>query len=390
MRAKFNALIQTYNLYVVSRNCIPFPFEFSPLKILISNPRFLCTTATATVLQSSETVDENVEVERAGDQPKDSRDVFRQWGCTDDDISKIYLRRPCLRKTNRTNLQSKLNILSELGLTSTDLVKIVNCRPRFLSCRISEPLDDRLKYLQDLFGSKEVLNKAIVRNPSLLTYDFQNRIKPIVDLYDTMGVRRKDLIMMLISRPTLIPRSSLNDEKLDYIRKTKVSKESKMYKYVVSIFAISRLETIREKVANFEKFGFSDEQVLVLFGKSPLVLTLSVDKVQRNMTFVLGTMKLPASVVLDHPFLLFFNLELVLKPRVILAGKINDMGLAPQIKGPVMLTALRMKEKRFVKAFIKCHPTNIANELMECYTNAKGVKRLAESSKRTCHKGFPF
>ncbi|CAI9781049.1 unnamed protein product [Fraxinus pennsylvanica] len=70
---------------------------------------------------------------------------------------------------------------------------------------------------------------------------------------------------------------------------------------------------------------------------------------------LLGRMKLPASVVLANPFLLFFNLEAILKPRFLLVGKIEDMGLVPQIKGPAMLRALRMSEKRFIAAFSTCH-----------------------------------
>ncbi|KAM7532387.1 hypothetical protein LguiB_035797 [Lonicera macranthoides] len=391
MRAKLNALmIKSFRFFSLSRNFISVPLTSPPPPdTQILNLRLLCTRA---ALPSTETLDGNVEQVQGDDgyQPNNSSHVLRQWGCNDNDIYKIFSRRPSLRNCNIANLQSKLQVLSELGLTSSDLVKIVNCRPRFLSCRIDQPLNHRLKYLQDFFGSKEVLNKAIIRNPSLLTYDFKVRIKPVIELYDSMGLSREDLILMLLSRPTLIPRSSLNDDKLEYIRKTKVSKDSKMYKYVVTLIAISRLETIREKVANFEKFGFSDEEILGLFGRSPLLLTLSIDKVQRNMTFVLGTMKLPARVALEHPFLLFTNLESVLKPRVLLAGKIQDMGLAPQIKGHALLTALRMKEKRFAEAFIKCHRDDIANELMEYYRKAKCVKRLAESSKKNLHKGFPF
>ncbi|GMY33196.1 transcription termination factor MTERF9, chloroplastic [Fagus crenata] len=163
-----------------------------------------------------------------------------------------------------------------------------------------------------------------------------------------------------------------------------------MYKYVVTLIGVSHHETIRLKVANLEKFGFSDDEIFNLFGRSPLMLTLSVDKVQRNMTFILGMMKFPASVVLQYPFLLYSNLEAVLRPRVLLARKIQDMGLDLQIKGPKMMTALRMTEKRFLEAFVKCHPRDVADELMAFYTSAKGVKRLAEASKKNNITGFPF
>ncbi|XP_075505675.1 transcription termination factor MTERF15, mitochondrial isoform X1 [Primulina tabacum] len=341
-------------------------------------------------LDSTEALSEDVELAGSCVKIKDSADILGEWGCGENDISKIFSRRPSLRKTDPKILQSKLEILSKLGITSSDLVKMIHCRPRFLNCRINLFLNERLEYFEAFFGSRQVLAKAIVRNPSLLTYDFHNKIKPVIAIYESLGVSNRDLIAVLLSRPTVIPRTNLNDEKMDYIRKTGVSKESRMYKHVVSLFAISRIATIREKVVNFEKYGFSEDEIFGLIGRSPLLLTLSIDKVQRNMTFILGTMKQSANLVLGNPFLLYFNLENVLKPRYLLACKIEDMGVEPGIKGPAMLRALRMSDKRFVSAFITRHSGDVANELSTFYNNAKCVRRLAESSKKNSSKGFPF
>lgn len=382
MKAKFNTLIQIRFIFCGSGN------TYNPLspKTPILNPCLF-----STLLNSAETLT-NVKVEEfaAEYHPKDPTEVFMKWGCTENDIANIFMRSPSLRKSNPTCLEYKLNILSEIGLSSSDLIKIINCRPRFLSRCINQLFRERLDYFEALFGSKEVLRKAIVRNPSLLTYDFHNEIKPVVEIYNQIGVSKKELVPMLMSRPTLIPRTLFDDEKLEYIRKTGVSKESKMYKYVVCLLGISRLETIREKIANLEKFGFTDDEVFGLIGRTPFLLTLSIDKIQRNMTFILGTMKLPASVILTRPDLLYFNLESVLKPRVLLARKIQDMGLKLQIEGPDLFRALRMKEDRFVRAFILCNPEDVAKKLMGYYTKEKAVKRLAESCKKTLRKGFPF
>lgn len=343
-----------------------------------------------TACESIESIQDEIELAGVGEKTRESADVFREWGCSESDISKIFERRSSLRKADTRILQSKLNMLSRLGIKSTDLVKMVHCRPRLLNCKINVNLNERLEYMEDLFGSKEVLVKAIVRNPSLLTYDFHNKVKPVVALYESLGLTKKDLITVLLSRPTLIPRTNLHEEKIEFIHRTGVSKASKMYKHVVSIVAISRMETIREKVMNMEKYGVSEDDFLGVIGRSPYVLTLSVDKVQRNMTYVLGTMKLSASAVIHYPFLLYFNLETILKPRFQVACKIEDMGLVPQIKGPLLLRAVRMSEKRFIKVFISCHPDNVAEELLMVYKDAKCVRRLAESSKKNFHTGFPF
>lgn len=150
------------------------------------------------------------------------------------------------------------------------------------------------------------------------------------------------------------------------------------------------METIQEKVANLEKFGLSEEEIWGLCGRCPILLTLSVEKVQRNMTFVVATMKLEARSVLKHPFLLLANLETQIRPRVDVVKRVFEMGMKPLVEDVSIATALRMSEKRFLKVYVMCHQEDVAGELMEFYEKAKNVKRLAVESKKYVRKGFPF
>ncbi|KAG9444483.1 hypothetical protein H6P81_015823 [Aristolochia fimbriata] len=320
----------------------------------------------------------------------DAADVFRRCGCTDAEISTIFSRQPSLQRSKLNLLQSKVNALCSIGLVGSDLVKIITCRPRFLSCRFDQGLDQRLTLLQSIFRSREKLVRAIVRNPSLLTYDPEKWMKPCLALYESVGVTNQDVADVLSSRPTIIARSSLNEEKLKYIHGTGLSNCDKLYKHVVVVIAVSRLETIREKVSTFETFGMSFEEVMSIFGCSPIILTYSVDKINRHMVYITGTMKLPANSVIKHPLLLTLNLETVLRPRFLLGEKIQAMGLLPQIKGEAMFRALRMKEPRFIRVFVTCHEKSVAEVLMDFFLKAKDVKRLAQDFKAVEQKGFPF
>lgn len=344
--------------------------------------------------EAEERIDDSELVNRVGEGEKVRQmsplEVLRKWGCNDDEISKLFTRRPTLQRANVVQLEFKLTLLAPLGITSSDLVKIVNCRPRFFSRRIHLVLDERINYFMEFLGSKELLRKVIIRNPSLMLYDLNEKIKPVMEFYKGLGFSQEDLVAMFISRPTLIPRTSFNKEKFEYIQKTGVTRESKMFKYVAATIGVSRMETIKEKVANLEKFGFSEEEIWHLCGKCPILLTLSVEKVQRNMTFVIASMKLPAHSVLKHPFLLLLNLETRLRPRVDLVKRVFEMGLKPLVEEVNIATALRMSEKRFLKVYVMCHPHDVAAELMEVYEKAKSMKRLAEESKKFVRKGFPF
>lgn len=71
---------------------------------------------------------------------------------------------------------------------------------------------------------------------------------------------------MLILWPAIITMTSFDDEKMVYISRTGVLKDAKLYKYVVTLIGIFRVETIHTKVINLTK--------------SPNIMTLSTDKVQ--------------------------------------------------------------------------------------------------------------
>ncbi|XP_057459087.1 uncharacterized protein LOC130749727 [Lotus japonicus] len=360
------------------------PFRHTPfIKAL---QVFTPTTYSTNVLAEVE-----VEQQELRNKWKDATEVLSKWGCSDDDLMRIFARCPALRNADPTQVQSKLCLLSDLGFGASELVKITNCRPRFFRTRISDSFfDKRLASLMSLFESKEMLQKAIVRNPSLICENGYD-IEATVALYEELGVSKRDLVQMLLLRPTILARTSFDAEKLEYISMTGLSKESKLYKYVVTLIGISRVETIREKVSKFTQFGFSKDEVFGLVGRQPHVLTFSTDKVQRNMTFVLGTMKLEAKIILKYPYLLYANVDTVLKPRLLLAWKVEEICPNLQIKGvPTIVRALRMTEERFLNSFIKCQPKEIANELMEFYERTKETRRLAESAKKCITRGFPF
>lgn len=368
-------------LATVSKISLPLP-QSAVIKALRVFSSTTCSTICLTQTK--------IEVEDDKNKWSDATELLSKWGCSDDDLERIFSRCPSLRNADPTLVQSKLCLLSDLGLVASQLVKIVNCRPRFFQSRINSFLEERIEHLTSLFESRDVLQKAIVRNPSLLLSEGRYDVKATVELYEKLGVKKGDLVQMLLLRPTVISRTSFDAEKLEYLRKTGLATDSKMYKYMVTLIGISRVETIREKVANLGKFGFSEEEIFGLMGRSPNVLTLSTDKVQRNMTFILGTMKLDAKMVLKQPYLLYANVDTVLKPRVLLALKIQDMDSKWKIIGPTIVSFLRMPEKRFLDLLVKCHGEDVANELMDFYKRTKEVKRLGESSKKCSTRGFPF
>lgn len=104
----------------------------------------------------------------------------------------------------------------------------------------------------------------------------------------------------------------------------------------------------------------------LLLARSCNVLTLSVDKVQRNTPFITETLHNFIAPVYHYLSLVFCSLDRVLRSRHMLSVKLDEMGLEPRIKRPLLLTrVVRMKESRFLKVFMNCHRDDVAGKLMD-------------------------
>ncbi|KAI0504483.1 hypothetical protein KFK09_015435 [Dendrobium nobile] len=380
---------------VAAISLVPRLFCSRPPNILSTNASFPFVSPQSPIFSFSSSA---ISSDPAADDTTSTADpaaaaALLQWGCTPAEVSTILRRCSSLPLPNIRSVHDKLEILNTLGARGPDLVKILIRRPLFLSRPLASDIDRRLEFLRTLFPSDpRALLRAVVCNPSLLTFDVDAILLRCADLYERIGIPRPVLGRLLFSRPTIIPCSSLDDDKLDLIRRIGLRPHAALYKYAVSIIAISRFDTIRSKIANFERFGLSEDEVLSdLFARYPSALTLSVDKIQRNMTYVLGIMKLPVRAVIEEPKLLSVNLDRCLKPRFLIWRRLQEVGLKPRGKELTVVSAMRMREQQFLKAFIKCHENEDAKSLMELYNSAMVSRRLAESSKKKImRKAFPY
>ncbi|XP_020590478.1 uncharacterized protein LOC110031570 [Phalaenopsis equestris] len=296
-------------------------------------------------------------------------DAILLWGCTPAEVSTILHSCTSLPLPNIRSVHDKLQILKTLGARGPDLVKIV--------ARSSPPT---LPLPSPRFRHRTP--------PRISPHPFSLR-PPLSPPCRHLQPLPSHLRRRLHSPPL---HGSLRARLHSSACSIGLQPDAALYKYAVSIIAISRLDTIQSKIANLERFGLSEDEVLSdLFARYPSVLTFSVDKVQRNMTYVLGIMRLPVRAVIEEPKLLSVSLDRCLKPRFLIWQRLQEAGLKPRGKELTVVSAMRMREPQFLKAFVKCHENAAAESLMELYNSSMVSRRLAESSKKKIiRKAFPY
>ncbi|KAA8527474.1 hypothetical protein F0562_034811 [Nyssa sinensis] len=137
-------------------------------------------------------------------------------------------------------------------------------------------------------------------------------------------------------------------------------------KFVTAIHALRAMSKSvwKKKMEVFKKWGLSEDEVLVAFGKHPWCMMTSEDKITGVMDFFVNKMGWESSIVAKRPGLLTLSLEKRIVPRCLVYQVLLSKGL---IKEDFSLaTMLEYPEKLFLKKVTSCCDEE-APELLKFY-----------------------
>uniref|UniRef100_A0A7N2LW65 Uncharacterized protein n=1 Tax=Quercus lobata TaxID=97700 RepID=A0A7N2LW65_QUELO len=136
--------------------------------------------------------------------------------------------------------------------------------------------------------------------------------------------------------------------------------------FILAIFAMRGMKksTWERKVNAYKRWGLSEEEILVAFGRSPHCIMASEDKIMRVMDFLVNKMGLEASLIVKRPNLLTLSLEKRLIPRASVIQVLQSKGL---IKKLFYLPAVfEDAEELFLQKFVMPYEKE-ASELLQLY-----------------------
>ncbi|GLJ32377.1 hypothetical protein SUGI_0651530 [Cryptomeria japonica] len=176
-------------------------------------------------------------------------------------------------------------------------------------------LEPKMDFLMNVFQSQDMFVKALLKATQLLGSSLEKTLKPSLAFWEGWGFSRMELLSFLWVHPVVLTCTSLMPAQMELIHKIDAPKERKMYKYILSMVSLSRVQTLEAKIENLKLCGLSAEEIWQLFGASPLVLYLFKENVREKMNFLVNNKELPANYVVKHPRILTASLEKTLRPR---------------------------------------------------------------------------
>lgn len=193
-------------------------------------------------------------------------------------IKNIVKKAPRVLSYNvQKTLVPKIRTLQEIGISGSDLVKIMVNYRSVLDRNIASPVE----YLRNLFGSDEKAAKAIKSYNLLLVGDSPRKIARNVELLEKYGFSRNDVCALLSGHPSAFFRKpEVFEEGIQRVENDfKISRDTKMFYQGVKVLVSLTKSTANSKLGILRKFGWSDAAICGMVHRFPSILGTSEEKI---------------------------------------------------------------------------------------------------------------
>ena len=293
--------------------------------------------------------------------------LLRTQGFTKSQISKIVKQFPRLLffNSDRT-LLPKFEFLHSIGLSKSDCVQIVYSCPFLLGSSVKNHLLPCYNYLKSVLVVDEKVIKCLKRSPRAFRQVFPDKIAPNIELLRTSGVSDV-LISSLVSNvpDSAFRRHSKFRSIVNQVRDMGFDPSKVVFVEAIRVLSGMSSLTWERKFKAYSKYGWSKDQTLLAFKKFPPCLSVSEEKIFKNMDFFVHKMGLMAVDIATKPTVMVFSLEKRIIPRCSVVQSLYSKGLLK--KKLSIASILHPTEKTFLEKYVTKFP-NDATWLLHLYT----------------------
>ncbi|KAF8017255.1 hypothetical protein BT93_H2446 [Corymbia citriodora subsp. variegata] len=242
--------------------------------------------------------------------------------------------------------------------------------PYLLSRSLEKHLIPNFGMLRDFLRCDKSTVTAIRRSPRILLQGFEATVNPVVKILRDNGVRESSIVWLVKCQSRTMITSCNRLEEI--VEKTKGMgfDDPSAAKFAVAMLAVMGMSesTWERKLDAYSKWGWSRDDAMSAFVKSPWCMTLSEEKITAVMGFFVEEMGFESSFLLRHPRLMSLSLEKRIRPRCLVFKHLASQGLMKTKIG--LTTLLTIYEEDFLEKFLIPH-IGEAPELLDIYREEK-------------------
>ncbi|KAL1569591.1 transcription termination factor MTERF15, mitochondrial-like [Salvia divinorum] len=308
------------------------------------------------------------------ERPEQAVRFFRGLGFSDAHIRAIANSVPRLLFADTENtLKPKVEFFQELGLSGPLLGSFVSRTPCILYCSVERCLKPRINLIRNIFESdgrnrsiesvNDDLFKTITRCGRIVLA--RHTLESNIQYLKSCGVVGSQLSSLLFRLPRIF---SLKHDKLEEIVSRALAMNftmgSRMLVHAIHSLSCMSSDTFKVKYEIYKAFGFSKEEIDLMFRKSPYIFGLSVATLRRKLELLLNDLRLSRSVVVQFPGIMSLNFEERVVPRYKVLEILKLKGVLK--KDPSLSRAMCLPESKFLETYVQPFKAE-AEELLLAY-----------------------
>ncbi|XP_030443007.1 uncharacterized protein LOC115665277 [Syzygium oleosum] len=302
-------------------------------------------------------------------------DVFKNHGFSQSQISGIFRKWPRLIVASpEKTLLPKLKYLRSVGFSGPDLAKLITVVPYILTRSLEKHIIPTFGRLRDFLRSDKSAVEAIRGSPRILSQGFDATVDAFVKTLRDNGVRESSIVYLVKCQSRMMIK--WYDRLEEIVEKTKGMgfDDPSAAKFAVAMLAVLAMSesTWERKFDAYSRWGWSRDDAMSAFVKSPWCMTLSEEKIMAVMGFFVKEMGFESSFLLRHPRLMSLSLKKRIRPRCLVFKHLSSHGLMKTKIG--LTTLLTISEEGFLEKFVAPH-IGVAPELLDIYWEKKHITK---------------
>ncbi|KAK8505213.1 hypothetical protein V6N12_066740 [Hibiscus sabdariffa] len=250
-----------------------------------------------------------------------------------------------------------------IRFSTNDVADILAVDPWILSRSVDDRIAPSILDLKSVVGSIPDVVKLLKTSAWFLKCDLQKTMMPNIEYLRSCGISSSQIVSYVFSfprfflhKPESIKQFIKRADDLGFDRK------SNMFLAAIRMFSSMSEENWELKVKLSRKLGFSEDDILSTFWKTPQVFAVSERKIKEVTDFLLTRKDVSISFIISQPSVLVCSLEHRRKPRLLVIDTLESKNL---LRRKVSLTTIyKMSEQNFREKYVHPYLKELENASM--------------------------
>ncbi|KAL3845806.1 hypothetical protein ACJIZ3_003209 [Penstemon smallii] len=277
---------------------------------------------------------------------------FKDSGFSITQLEKIMISWPQMLVASLENtIKPKYKFFQDLGFSADEIAKIITSNPDTLRRRPNARVTPSLSVLKGLLGPNVELVKVLRISGWFLKYNLEKTLAPNFEFLKSCGIAKEHIFWLMKRFPrALLCKPETMRKFVEYNDQVGIKRSSKMYIHAIRVLSSMSNESWELKLQAFRNLGFSEDDIVVAFRKSPQVFAVSEDKMKKLKEVLLSTGKYDAMCIVKNPTSLGCSIEKRYKPRLQVLRTLENKNLIQS--WPSFRTMYNINDADFFRKYV--------------------------------------